>query len=53
MPHIHTKPGQIDYTADSFVVHVPTKRVLIRYHDKYDMWLVPGGHIELDDNRAA
>lgn len=55
MPHIHTKPGHIDYTADSFVVHVPTKRVLIRYHDKYDMWLVPGGHIELDEtpNEAA
>lgn len=49
MPHIHTEPGQIDCTADVFVVHVPTKRVLVRYHDKHDMWLVPGGHIELHE----
>lgn len=49
MPHIHTEPGQIDFTADTFVVFVPEKRVLIRYHDKHDMWLVPGGHVELNE----
>lgn len=49
MPHIHTELGQIDFTADTFVVHIPTKRVLIRYHDKHDMWLVPGGHVELTE----
>lgn len=49
MPHIHTDPGQIDFTADTFVVHVPSERVLVRYHDKHDMWLVPGGHIELTE----
>ena len=49
MPHIHTKPGEIDYAADVFVVHMPTKRVLLRFHDKHKMWLVPGGHIELNE----
>jgi len=49
MAHIHTEPGQIDFTVGVFVVHVASRKVLMRYHDKYDMWLVPGGHIELDE----
>lgn len=50
MPHIHEK---IDYAADVFIVH--NKKVLIRKHDKYDLWLAVGGHIELDEdpNQAA
>lgn len=53
MAHIHTEPGQIDYTADVFVVH--KDKVLLRMHDKYRMWLAVGGHIELDEEptRAA
>jgi 8-oxo-dGTP pyrophosphatase MutT (NUDIX family) len=29
--------------------------VLLRYHDKYDMWATPGGHIDAgqDANEAA
>ena len=46
MPHIHTNPGEIDRTADVFIVHPSTKRLLLRFHDKHKMWLVPGGHIE-------
>jgi 8-oxo-dGTP pyrophosphatase MutT (NUDIX family) len=46
MPHIHTEPGQIDRTANAFIVHVASKRVLLRLHDKYNIWLPPGGHIE-------
>ncbi|MGB5018490.1 MAG: NUDIX domain-containing protein, partial [Candidatus Moraniibacteriota bacterium] len=49
MAHIHTEPGQIDFTVGVFVVHVASKKVLLRYHDKYDMWAMPGGHIELDE----
>ena len=49
MPHIHTTPGQIDFTVDVFVVHPPTKRALLRLHDKLHRWLVPGGHIELNE----
>ena len=44
MPHIHEK---IDFDADTFIVNGDA--VLLRLHDKYKMWLVPGGHIELDE----
>ena len=45
MPHIHEL---IDYTADVLIVH--QNRVLLRHHDKYDLWLCVGGHIELDED---
>jgi ADP-ribose pyrophosphatase YjhB (NUDIX family) len=45
MPHIHEK---IDYAADVFIVNGDA--VLLRMHDKYDMWLAPGGHVELDED---
>ena len=50
MSHIHEK---IDFTVDVFVVH--ENKVLLRMHDKYHLWLAPGGHIELheDPNEAA
>lgn len=46
MPHIHTNPGEIDRTSTVYIVHVPSKRVLLRLHDKYQILLPPGGHIE-------
>ncbi len=50
MPHIRDK---IDFTAEVFVVY--QDKVLLRMHDKYNMWLGVGGHIELDEdpNQAA
>jgi len=48
MPHIHTLPGQFDHTVEVFIVC--DNKVLIRKHDKYDMWLAVGGHIELDED---
>ncbi|MCW1887975.1 MAG: NUDIX domain-containing protein [Candidatus Moranbacteria bacterium] len=47
MAHVHTAPGQIDYAVDVFVVY--ENKVLLRFHDKHDLWLAPGGHIELDE----
>lgn len=47
MPHIHTKPGEIDFVSDVYVVH--KDKVLIRQHDKYKIWIAPGGHIELSE----
>jgi ADP-ribose pyrophosphatase YjhB (NUDIX family) len=44
MAHIHEK---IDFDADTFIVEGDA--VLLRMHDKYNMWLPPGGHIELDE----
>lgn len=45
MPHIHEK---IDFTVDVFIVH--KNKVLLRMHEKYHRWLVPGGHIELNED---
>ncbi len=45
MPHIHEK---IDYAGDVFIVN--DSAVLLRKHDKYRIWLPPGGHVELDED---
>jgi 8-oxo-dGTP pyrophosphatase MutT (NUDIX family) len=47
MPHIHTQPGQIDFVANIFIVH--KNKVLYRLHDKRKIWLMPGGHVELNE----
>ena len=53
MPHIHTKPGQLDHAVEVFIVC--NNKVLLRKHEKYHIWLGVGGHIELDEdpNQAA
>lgn len=45
MPHINEK---IDFTAEVFIVY--KNKVLLRKHDKYNIWLSVGGHIELDED---
>jgi len=45
MSHIHEL---IDYTVEVFIVH--NNAVLIRLHDKYNIWTCPWGHIELDED---
>lgn len=47
MPHIHTGPNQIDFIAEVFVVY--KDKVLLRLHEKYQKWIAPGGHIEIDE----
>lgn len=50
MPHIHEL---IDWTVEAYIVH--QDKVLLRLHDKYNIWLGVGGHVELDEdpNHAA
>jgi 8-oxo-dGTP pyrophosphatase MutT (NUDIX family) len=48
VPHIHTGQGEIDVTVEVFVVF--ENRVLLRFHDKLDMWLSVGGHVELHED---
>lgn len=50
MPHIHEK---IDFTVNVYVIF--KDKVLLRKHDKYGIWLPPGGHIDPDEdpNEAA
>jgi ADP-ribose pyrophosphatase YjhB (NUDIX family) len=45
MAHIHEK---IDFVVETFIVHA--NKVLLRMHDKYGIWLAPGGHIELNED---
>ncbi|HTR18676.1 MAG TPA: NUDIX domain-containing protein [Candidatus Paceibacterota bacterium] len=45
MAHIHEK---IDFTVTVFVVY--RHKVLLRKHEKYGLWLAPGGHVELDED---
>jgi 8-oxo-dGTP diphosphatase len=45
MPHIHEK---IDFVAEALIVYDNT--VLLRMHDKFKMWLGPGGHVELNED---
>jgi ADP-ribose pyrophosphatase YjhB (NUDIX family) len=45
MPHINKL---IDYTITAFIVYDQT--VLMVNHPRYQKWLPPGGHIELDED---
>lgn len=36
-------------TASSLIVHLPTREVLLLHHKGIDKWLIPGGHIEPED----
>ena len=45
MAHIHEL---IDYTAGVYIVH--KNKVLIRKHDKHNIWIHVGGHVELDEH---
>lgn len=47
MPHIHARPGEIDLCVNVYVVY--KNKVLLRFHEKYHMWITPGGHVELDE----
>lgn len=51
MPHIHTIPGQHDFTASAFIVRTdgPEPKVLLHMHKKLNRWLHMGGHIELHE----
>jgi 8-oxo-dGTP pyrophosphatase MutT (NUDIX family) len=53
MPHIHNEKGYFDFAVEVFIVY--KDKVLLRKHDKYDIWLGVGGHIELneDPNQAS
>ena len=45
MSHIHEK---VDFTTAVYIVYNNT--VLLRMHDKYNVWNGPGGHVEPDED---
>ena len=52
MPHIHTSPGQHDYTVSGFIVRQSdeTPKLLLHQHRKLHTYMQFGGHIELTEN---
>lgn len=55
MPHIHTEPGQHDFTASAFIVRLDRldehgkPKLLLHVHKKLHKLLQFGGHVELDE----
>lgn len=53
MAHIHTKPGEYDYTATAYIVYInpQTKEnaLMLHKHKKHDRYLPVGGHIETNE----
>mgnify|MGYP000920302300 CR=1 FL=1 len=52
MPHIHTKPGQHDFTVSAFIIRTDfdEPKAMLHRHKKLGKWLQFGGHVELDEN---
>jgi 8-oxo-dGTP diphosphatase len=51
MSHIHTQPGEHDFTASAYIVTVADDqpRLLLHMHRKLGIWLQYGGHVELTE----
>ena len=39
-------------TGSAFVVHIPTRRVLLRWHTRMERWMQVGGHFDPDETDA-
>lgn len=55
MAHIHTQPGQHDFTTSALIIRTdgPEPRVLLHMHRKLHRWLHFGGHVELHETPWA
>ena len=51
MPHIHTEPGQHDFTASAFIIRTDgdEPRAMVHMHKKLAKYMQFGGHVELDE----
>lgn len=50
MAHIHTEPGQHDFTVSAYIINPAKRSVLLHRHKLLGIWVQPGGHIELEEN---
>lgn len=52
MPHIHTAPGQYDFTASAFIVRIDQNepKIVLHMHKKLKTLMQPGGHVELNEH---
>jgi ADP-ribose pyrophosphatase YjhB (NUDIX family) len=51
MSHIHTEPGQHDFTASAYIVRLdtPEPSLVLHMHKKIHKYLQFGGHVELSE----
>ena len=47
-----TRAGPLHFTGSAFVVHPPTRRVLLRWHARQQAWLQVGGHADPGEEQA-
>lgn len=52
MPHIHTDPGQYDFTASAFIIRMDdgTPKAMLHIHKILGQYLQFGGHVELHED---
>lgn len=53
MSHIHTAPGQYDFSVGAFIVlkdQGAEPRLWLHWHKTHDKWMHFGGHVELDES---
>lgn len=43
---VFSRSAELHVTASALVVHVPTRRVLLRWHTKMQQWMQVGGHFD-------
>src|SRR3712207_4516473 len=48
MPHIHTQPGEHDFTASGFIIRTDLEepKIILHMHKKLGVYLQFGGHVE-------
>jgi 8-oxo-dGTP pyrophosphatase MutT (NUDIX family) len=49
---IWSRSTPLHVTGSAIVVHPPTKRVLLRWHERYGIWNHVGGHADPDEHGA-
>ena len=46
---VRSRRAPVHVTASAFVVHLPTGRVLLRWHPRMQQWMQVGGHFDADE----
>jgi 8-oxo-dGTP pyrophosphatase MutT (NUDIX family) len=47
---VWSRATPLHVTGSAIVVHPPTRRVLLRWHDRYQLWNHVGGHADDDEH---
>jgi 8-oxo-dGTP pyrophosphatase MutT (NUDIX family) len=46
---VRARSTPVHVTASALVVHEPSRRVLLRWHPRMEMWMQVGGHFDADE----